>query len=208
MGRYIGPVCRFCRREGMKLYLKGERCYTEKCALERRNYPPGDQGARRKMRKMTEYGRRLREKQKLKRMYNMREEQFVRFFEMAARMREGQVGENLMRLLERRLDNVVYRLGFAASRNQARQIVRHGHILVNGKKVDIPSYLVKEGDVITVSEKSQDFIKKIVEANANEVPAWLESNKEALTGKVVRYPTREEMDTRINERLIVEFYSR
>ncbi len=210
MARYTGPSCRLCRTEGMKLYLKSKKCFTDKCPLSRRQSAPGDQGSRKRNVKMTEYGKRLREKQKLKRMYGMMEKQFRKFFDMAARMREGQVGENFMILLERRLDNIVYRLGLAATRRQARQLVRHGHILVNGRKVDIPSYLVDVDDIIEVSERAKEkgFIKDFVESVIHEAPEWLEFDKDNLKGRVKRFPTRDELDTRINERLIVEFYSR
>lgn len=186
MGRYLGPSCRLCRREGIKLYLKGEKCYTDKCPLAKRGYAPGQHGQEKK--KLTQYGMQLREKQKLKRYYGILERQFVRYYERAERMR-GITGENLLQLLERRLDNVVYRLGFAVSRAQARQLVSHGHIEVNGKKVDIPSYLVKPGDVISVKEssRSMELIKNNLEMGRN-VPDWLELNKDAFEGRVVSLP--------------------
>ena len=209
MARYTGPSCRQCRREGEKLFLKGERCYSDKCAIERRPYAPGDQGKGRR-RKPSEFGLQLREKQKVRRIYGVLENQFRRYFEEADNQ-PGITGENFLRLLERRLDNVVYRLGFAASRNEARQFVRHGHMEVNGRRVDIPSYQVKEGDVITVKESSKDMkrIKELVELNADkEIPSWLQVNFEKLTGKVLSAPEREEIDLPIKEQLIVEFYSR
>lgn len=208
MARYTGPVCRLCRREGIKLYLKGDRCYSEKCAIERRNYPPGDRGQVRQ--KLTEYGLQLREKQRARRIYGVLERQFRRYFEIAERQK-GITGENLLRLLERRLDNVVYRLGFAASRAMARQLVRHGHITVNGKRVDIPSYLVRVGDEIAVAEKSRELVlfKELIDAAAHRtVPPWLEVDLEGMRGRVVAYPAREDIDVPIKEHLIVEFYSK
>ncbi|HAA90104.1 MAG: 30S ribosomal protein S4 [Thermoanaerobacterales bacterium 50_218] len=208
MARYTGPVCRLCRREGIKLYLKGDRCYTDKCALERRNYPPGEHG--RVRRKMTEYGMQLREKQKAKRIYGVLERQFRRYFEMAERQK-GMTGENLLRLLERRLDNVVYRLGLASSRAEARQFVRHGHITVNGKRVDIPSYLVEIGDEIAVAEKSRNLVRfaELAEAAAHKTPPpWLELDLENMRGRVLGFPSREDIDVPIKEHLIVELYSR
>ncbi|WP_456434255.1 30S ribosomal protein S4 [Thermosulfuriphilus sp.] len=210
MGRYLGPRCRLCRREGMKLYLKGERCYTDKCSFERRSYPPGQHGQAQVRAKMSDYGIRLREKQKVKRMYGLSEKQFRRYFDEADR-RRGLTGTNLLVLLERRLDNVVYRLGFASSRRQARQLVRHGHILVNGRKVDIPSFLVKIGDVIEVKEKSRQnpFVKEALEGVARRgVPQWLEFEPEAFKGTVKAFPVREDITMPIQEQLIVEFYSR
>ena len=206
MGRYTGPTCRLCRREGMKLYLKGDKCYTDKCPFARRGYAPGQHGQEKK--KLTNYGMQLREKQKLKRYYGVLERQFVRYYEEAERMK-GITGENLLQLLERRLDNVVFRLGFAASRPQARQLVSHGHIEVNGKKVDIPSFLVKPGDVISVREKSRsmELIKNNLEVSRN-VPDWLELNKDAFEGRVVSLPRREHIDLPIQEHLIVELYSK
>jgi len=208
LARYTGPVCRLCRREGVKLFLKGERCYTDKCALERRPYPPGQHGQMRI--KKTDYGILLREKQKLKRIYGILEKQFHRYFEEAVRLK-GITGENLLMLLERRLDNVVYRMGFANSRRQARQLVRHGHVLVNDEKVDIPSYLVEVGDIIKIREKSKDipFIKEALEAVARRgVPSWLEVDKERLEGRVKALPTRDEIAIPVQEQLIVEFYSK
>lgn len=207
MGRYIGPVCRLCRREGVKLFLKGEKCLT-KCVLDRRRRPPGQHGELR--RKQTEYGKRLREKQKLRRIYNIREEQFVRYFEMATKM-PGNTGENFLQLLERRLDNVVYRLGLALSRNHARQLVVHGHIIVNGETVDIPSYLVEVGDVISVKEDMRDNpeIQRAIEVRGDwTVPAWLRRDANTLTGQVLSLPTRDQIDVPVDENLVVEFYSR
>ncbi|MEW8998183.1 MAG: 30S ribosomal protein S4 [Thermoanaerobacter sp.] len=206
MGRYTGPTCRLCRREGMKLYLKGDKCYTDKCPFARRGYAPGQHGQEKK--KLTNYGMQLREKQKLKRYYGVLERQFERLYEEAERMK-GITGENLLQLLERRLDNVVFRLGFAASRPQARQLVSHGHIEVNSKKVDIPSFLVKPGDVISVREKSRsmELIKNNLEVSRN-VPDWLELNKDAFEGRVVSLPRREHIDLPIQEHLIVELYSK
>jgi len=208
LARYTGPVCRLCRRENMKLYLKGERCYSDKCAYERRSYAPGQHGRLRT--KMSDYGVRLREKQKLKRMYGLCEKQFKRYFKEADRQK-GVTGTNFLILLERRLDNTVYRLGFAQSRAQARQLVRHGHIMVNGKRVDIPSYLLKPGDVVAVREKSRQMavINEALEAVPRRgVPPWLELNKEAYEGVFKYYPTREEMNIPVKEQLIVEFYSK
>ncbi len=209
MARDTGPVCRICRREGYKLYLKGERCFTDKCAVERRNYPPGQHGHFRS--KPSDYGLRLREKQKVKKIYGVLETQFKRYFEKADRMK-GITGYNLLLLLERRLDNIVYRMGFAISRRQARQLVRHGHFLVNGRKVDIPSYLVKVGDVIEVREKSRklEVIKKALETTEARggVPRWLELDKDNFRGVVADLPKREELTMPIQEQLIVEFYSR
>jgi len=207
MGRYIGPVCRLCRREGVKLFLKGEKCVT-KCILDRRRRPPGQHGELR--RKQTEYGKRLREKQKLRRIYNIREEQFVRYFEMATKM-PGNTGENFLQLLERRLDNVVYRLGFALSRNHARQLVVHGHITVNGQTVDIPSYLVDVGDVIAVKEDMRDNpdVQRALEVRGDwTVPSWLSRDTSTLTGRVLSLPTRDQIDVPVDENLVVEFYSR
>lgn len=206
MARYTGPSCRLCRREGQKLYLKGERCYTDKCAISRRGYAPGQHGQGRK--KISNYGLQLREKQKAKRFYGLLETQFRAYFEKAEKQ-AGITGENLLSILETRLDNVVYRLGFAASRKEARQLVRHGHFTVNGKKVDIPSYLVAVGDVIKVKEKSVSSPKfKEMAETATNVPNWLEANVESLEGKVVSLPTREDIDIPIAEHLIVELYSR
>ncbi len=208
MARYTGPVCRLCRREGIKLYLKGDRCYTEKCAIDRRAYAPGQHGQSRK--KVSEYGLQLREKQKARRIYGVLEKQFRLYFKEADRQ-VGITGENLLRILERRLDNVVYRLGFAASRNEARQLVRHNHFTLNGHKANIPSIQVKAGDIIQVKEKSLKSPKfqEIKEVAAQKTPpAWLELDSEQLTGKVLELPAREQIDLPIEEHLIVELYSR
>ncbi|HBT20943.1 MAG TPA: 30S ribosomal protein S4 [Peptococcaceae bacterium] len=206
MARYTGPVCRLCRREGIKLYLKGERCYTNKCAVERRPYAPGQHGHNRK--KLSEYGIQLREKQKVRRIYGINERQFRRYFAEAERQK-GVTGEILMRLLERRLDNVVYRLGFAVSRPQARQIVLHGHVQVNGRKVNIPSYLVDIGDEVEIREKSKNLqIFQEAKEAARSVPKWLEVDLDQLKGKVVSFPTMEDLDIPVEPHLIVELYSR
>jgi small subunit ribosomal protein S4 len=208
MARYTGPVCRLCRRESTKLFLKGERCYTEKCAIEKRNMPPGQHG-RRRASKLQGYGVQLREKQKVKRIYGVLEEQFRRYFEMADRQR-GITGETLLQLLERRLDNAVYRMGFATSRAQARQLVRHGHFLVNGKKVDIPSYSLKSGDAVTVRQTSKQnpaILHATEEVKGRGVPEWLTLDGE-LGAKVVSMPTREQINLNVQEQLIVELYSK
>ncbi|NPV27020.1 MAG: 30S ribosomal protein S4 [Firmicutes bacterium] len=208
MARYTEAVCRLCRREGVKLYLKGDRCYSGKCAVDRRTYAPGQHGQGRK--KLSEYGIQLREKQKARRIYGILERQFRGYFAKAERQ-PGITGENLLRLLERRLDNVVYRLGFASSRNEARQLVRHGHFQLNGKKANIPSILVRAGDTITVKESSRDIprIKENMElAKHKTPPAWLEVDPEAMTGRVVTLPTRDQIDVPVQEHLIVELYSR
>ncbi|MBO2520888.1 MAG: 30S ribosomal protein S4 [Clostridia bacterium] len=209
MARYTGPVCRLCRREGEKLFLKGEKCYTEKCPVDRRPYPPGQHGQGRRPR-LTEYGIHLREKQKLRRIYGVLERQFRRYYQEASR-RKGVTGETLLQLLECRLDNVVYRLGFAPSRAAARQLVMHGHFTVNGKKMDIPSARVKVGDVIAVRERSRNIamIKESVQAaQSRGVPDWLELDADGLKGTVKSLPTREQIDVRVQEHLIVEHYSR
>ena len=208
MARYTDEQCRICRREGQKLFLKGSRCYSDKCSISRRNYAPGQHGQKRA--KLSEYGTQLREKQKTKSFYGVSEKQFRKYFDMAAATK-GITGENLLQILESRLDNVVYRLGFGASRAQARQLVNHGQFAVNGQRVDIPSYLVKAGDVITVREnkKENGAIKANIEANsARPVPAWLELNNETLSGKVVRLASREDVDIPVEEHLIVELYSK
>ena len=208
MARYTGPVCRLCRREGVKLFLKGERCYSDKCAIDRRNYVPGQHGQSRK--KVSEYGLQLRAKQKAKRFYGVLESQFAKYYEMADR-KAGMTGENLLRILESRLDNVVYRLGFASSRAEARQLVVHGHYTVNGKKVNIPSYLLKEGDVVSINEASRqsEKIKAVLEAcGARPVPIWLELDRNTLEAKVTRLPNREDIDLDVEETLIVELYSK
>ncbi len=208
MARYTGPSCRLCRREGSKLFLKGDRCYSDKCAFERRSYAPGQHGQGRI--KVSDYGIRLREKQRVRRIYGVKESQFRRYFYEADRQK-GVTGTNLLRLLEKRLDNVIYRLGFADSRNQARQLVKHGHFLVNGRRVDIPSFLVKVGDVITVRERSKDLgaITQALEAVARRgVPEWLELDAENRKGTVKSEPERSHITLPIQEQLIVEFYSK
>ena len=208
MARYRASVCRLCRREGLKLFLKGERCYTDKCAIERRNYPPGQHGQGRV--KFSEYSLQLREKQKLKRMYRLLEGQFRRLFDQADRSK-GITGESLMILLERRFDNMVYRLGFANSRAEARQLVRHGHFLVNDRKIDIPSALLKVGDVITVRERSHKVVR-IQEAlelsQRRGVPEWLEVDRPNFTGRIRALPARSDLTMPINEKLVVELYSK
>ena len=208
MARYTGSVCRLCRREGTKLFLKGDRCYGPKCALANRQTIPGEHGQARQ-RKPSEYGLQLREKQKAKRAYGVMETQFHRYFETAERQK-GITGENLLILLERRLDNVIYRMGFGASRPQARQIVRHGHVLVNGKKVKIPSYLVDANDVITIREKSaeQEHFKALREGTNRVIPKWLTVDNENLKATVTALPAREDVDLTLQEHLIVELYSR
>ncbi len=209
MARYIGPVCRLCRREGMKLFLKGERCYTEKCAIEKRNLPPGQHGKARKA-KLVGYGLQLREKQKVKRIYGVLENQFRRYFETAERTR-GITGETLLQLLERRLDNVIYRLGLATSRPQARQLVRHGHFMVNGRKVDVPSYSVKAGDVISVkgaSAQAAVLAHAMEEVKGRGVPEWLTFDPSNMSGRVMSLPTREQINLPVQEQLIVELYSK
>lgn len=206
MSRYTDASCRLCRREAQKLFLKGERCYGTKCAMEKRAFPPGQHGQGRK--KMSEYGLQLREKQKAKRFYGLQETQFRNLFDKAAK-KKGITGENLLILLETRLDNFVFRLGFASSRKEARQLVTHGHFTVNGKKVDIPSYTVKVGDVVKVKEKSTDSPKfKEIREMAITVPSWISVDVEKLEGKVLAIPGREDIDTPIEERLIVELYSK
>ena len=208
MARYKDEQCRICRREGQKLFLKGSRCYSDKCSVSRRNYAPGQHGQ--KKTKLSEYGTQLREKQKTKSFYGVGERQFRKYFEMASN-KKGITGENLLQILESRLDNVVYKLGYGSSRAQARQLVNHGHFDVNGKKVDIVSYLVKPGDVISVRENKKDsaIIKENVEANsARPVPAWLEKDVENLSGKVIRLAAREDVDLAVEEHLIVELYSK
>jgi small subunit ribosomal protein S4 len=210
MARYTGPVCKLCRREGIKLFLKGERCFGPKCAVEanRKPYPPGQHTQRR--RKVSEYGLQLREKQKAKILYGLLERQFRRHFSEAER-RTGSTGENLLRILETRLDNVVYRLGFAESRAQARQLVNHGHITVNGRKVDIPSYETKPGDVIGIHprHRENEYFKTLAEdIKRREAPGWLSLDQQNLTGRVLNVPARNEIDANVQEQLIVEFYSR
>ena len=208
MARYTDSVCRLCRRENMKLFLKGERCYTDKCAIERRNYPPGQHGQGRP--KFSEYSIQLREKQKVKRMYGLFENQFRRTFAQAARAK-GITGETLLVLLERRLDNVAYRLGFASSRAEARMLVRHGHILVNGKKVNIPSFSVRVGDVISVKEPSRQVTRVLSAmegAQRRGVPDWAEVDRDACSGRIKILPSRSDITMPINEKLIVELYSK
>ncbi|MBQ5677361.1 MAG: 30S ribosomal protein S4 [Clostridia bacterium] len=208
MARYTGAVCRLCRREGQKLFLKGERCYTDKCGLTRRAYAPGQHGQGRK--KLSGYGLQLREKQKARRYYGVLEGQFRHYFELANK-KAGVTGENLLAILESRLDNVVYRLGFGTSRPEARQLVRHGHFTVNGQKVNIPSYLVKVGDVIAIKEesKSSEKIKNVIDITASRViPKWLDLDNNTLTGKVVAVAEREDIDLPLEEHLIVELYSK
>lgn len=209
MARYLGAVCRLCRREGMKLFLKGERCYTDKCAIEKRNVPPGQHGRARKA-KMVGYGVQLREKQKVKRTYGILENQFRRYFEAADRQK-GITGQLLLQMLERRLDNVVYRLGFATSRPQARQLVRHGHFTVNGRKVDIPSFAVRLGDTIAVRSTSATNVTiqhATEEVKGRGVPEWLLLDLGALSGRISQFPTREQINLPVEEQLIVELYSK
>jgi small subunit ribosomal protein S4 len=208
MARYTGADCRLCRREGIKLFLKGDRCYTDKCGVERRPFPPGMAG--RKRPRDSEYRVQLREKQKAKRCYGLLEKQFRNYYEIATRQ-QGITGENLLRLLESRLDNVVYRLGFAASRDEARQTVRHNHILVNGKRVNIPSFRVRPGDVVAIATPARDLsvIKAAIISSARiEVPGWLEVDVEKLQGKVLSLPQRDQIDVPVREQLIIELYSK
>lgn len=219
MARYTGPVCRLCRREGEKLFLKGERCFTQKCAVERRAYPPGQHGQGRK--KVSQYGIQLRQKQKLRRIYGISERQFRNYFSKAEKQK-GIVGENFLKILERRLDNIVYRLGFAGSRSAARQLVAHGHLRVNGRKVDIPSFLVKPGDQIELkiktrqedknAEKYKAFLAgvqgSLESTRTRNLPQWLEVEPDNYRGRLLAIPAREEIPTSVNEQLVVEFYSR
>jgi small subunit ribosomal protein S4 len=208
MARYTGADCRLCRREGIKLFLKGDRCYSDKCGVERRPFPPGQAGKKRP--RDSEYRVQLREKQKAKRSYGVLEKQFRTYYELATRQ-QGKSGENLLRLLETRLDNVVYRLGFAASRDEARQTCRHNHIEVNGKRVNIPSYRVRPGDEISLAPKARDLtvVKAAIISSARvEVPAWLQVDVEKLQGKVLALPTRDQIDLPVREQLIVELYSK
>lgn len=208
MARQLPPVCRLCRREGEKLYLKGDKCYSDKCPVDRRSYAPGQHGQER--RKLSDYALHLREKQKLRRIYGVMERQFRRYYQNAAR-KKGVTGEMLLQALEMRLDNVLYRLGFAASRAQARQLVNHGHFQVNGRKVDIPSYATRPGDVITPKPSSRDLdvIRVNVEAAAQRgLPEWLELDPEKMEGRIKAVPQRDQIDTNVKEALIVEFYSR
>lgn len=208
MARYTGAVCRQCRREGLKLFLKGSRCYSEKCAITKRPSFPGQHSQGR--RKLSEYGLQLREKQKVKRYYGVLESQFARYFVLASKQ-AGITGENLLQILERRLDNVVYRLGFALSRAEARQLVNHGHFSVNGRKVNIPSFLVKIGDVVAIRDKGRSLpkIKSVLEATDGKlIPKWMELDKEALSAKVIAFAEREDIDIPVTETLIVELYSK
>ncbi|MDH7569207.1 MAG: 30S ribosomal protein S4 [Armatimonadota bacterium] len=210
MSRYVGPVCRMCRREGEKLFLKGTKCYGPKCSVESHAYPPGQHGKEQTRRKVQGYGLQLREKQKLRRIYGVLESQFRAYFAEAAR-KKGVTGEVLLRLLEQRLDNVVYRLGFASSRREARQLVTHRHFSVNGRTVNVPSYLVRAGDVIAVRDGSKEeppIVSAVQAARGRRTPQWLEVDAENLRGKVLWLPSREEIDTDVQESLIVEFYSR
>ncbi len=211
MARYTGPVCKLCRREGEKLFLKGERCLTPKCAIERRSYVPGMHGRQRQYRRRpSEYGLQLREKQKARRIYGVLERQFRRYFREAEK-RKGVTGAALLQILESRLDNVLYRLGFADSRSQARQLVRHGHFEVNGRRTNIPSYVLKAGDVIAVRERSKDkaYFKGLREILAERViPSWLKQDIEGLSGELLAIPAREEIEVPLSEKLIVEYYSR
>ncbi|MCQ2440488.1 MAG: 30S ribosomal protein S4 [Clostridia bacterium] len=208
MARYTGAVCRQCRREGQKLFLKGERCYSDKCSVGLRGYAPGQHGQGRK--KSSEYGLQLRAKQTARRFYGVQENQFHHYFEVAER-KQGVTGDNLLRILESRLDNVVYRVGFASSRAEARQLIGHGHFEVNGGRVDIASYLLKAGDEISICEKSRgsEKIKAVIEANsAKPVPQWIDVDRDKLTAKVIALPTREQIEAPVDEQLIVEYYSR
>jgi len=208
MARYIGPSCKLCRRENMKLFLKGERCYTDKCSFDRRPYPPGMHGQRRS--KPTEYGVRMREKQKVRRIYGILERQFARYFEMADHQK-GVTGENLLSRLERRLDSAVYRMGFGTTRNDSRQLVRHGHVSVNGKPVNIPSYQVRPGDKISIREGSKALTRiaaSLEMSSRREQPEWLEVNRDGLEATVRLLPPREALTLPIEEQMIVEFYSR
>lgn len=211
MARYRGPVCKLCRREGQKLFLKGERCFTPKCAMERRPYPAGMHGRRRQFRRrVSEYGTQLREKQKAKRIYGVFERQFRRYFEEAER-RPGLTGLNLLKMLETRLDNVVYRLGLASSRAQARQLVRHGHFSVNGRKTNIPSYLVRPGDEIAARERSKEmaYFRDVVQRlGERPLPEWLSLDEETLSGRVLAFPSRDDVEIPLSEQLIVGYYSR
>ena len=208
MARYTGSVCKLCRREGLKLFLKGDRCFSPKCAIEKRNYPPGEHGQRRV--KHTDYALQLREKQKMKRVYGLLERQFRNYFHIAERQK-GITGENLVRVLERRLDNVVYRLGFASSRAEARQMVKHGHFRVNGRRADIPSYLLRPGDQIQVSEKSRELLAitaALEGAKKRGLPSWLELDQQTMRGVIRALPSREDIAIPIQEQLVVGLYSK
>lgn len=208
MARYTDSVCKLCRRERQKLFLKGQKCYTEKCPIEKRNYPPGQHGVSRRS-KISEYGVQLREKQKIKRIYGLLETQFRNYFEKAVKQK-GKTGDNLIKLLERRLDNVVYRIGFASSRKQARQLIKHGHILVNNNPVDIPSYLVKAGDLVQVKEKSKklDIIHNALKRVKDNTYSWITVDKATLSGTFVQIPERADIPLEANEQLVVELYSK
>jgi len=210
MARYRGAVCRLCRREGVRLHLKGERCLSGKCAIEKRPYPPGEHGQKRTRRRISDYGIQLREKQKLRRMYGILERQFRRYFAQATR-RSGVTGEALLQFLERRLDNVVWRLGFASSRALARELVNHGHFAVNDRPVNIPSYQVRQGDTVAVTGSSRSLppiVASVATAGGRRLPPWLEIEGDAMRGTVLSLPARDEIDTQIQEELVVEFYSR
>lgn len=210
MARYTGPVCRLCRRQGSKIFLKGDRCYTDKCALERRSSTPGKSAQSKRIKKLTNYGIQLREKQKMKNMYGLLERQFSNLFKKAER-KHGVTGDNFIELLEKRLDNVVYRLGFANSRAKARQIVNHSHVLVNGRKVNIPSYMVSVGDVIEIKEKSQAILefKELQQGDIERnIPSWLDVDMTKLKGTVIKLPSKEDLDIAVDEKLVVEYYSR
>jgi small subunit ribosomal protein S4 len=210
MAKYRGASCRLCRREGVRLYLKGDRCYSAKCAIEKRPFPPGEQSQRRARRRVSDYGTQLREKQKLRRTYGLLEQQFRRYFEQAER-RPGVTGENLLQLLELRLDNVIYRLGLASSRAMAREMVGHGHYMVNDKPVNIPSYSLRATDSVSVCEKSRAvpaIIAAAASAGGRRLPAWLQVESDAMRGTIISLPRRDEIDTQIQEELVVEFYSR
>ncbi len=213
MARHTDPVCKLCRREGLKLFLKGDRCLSPKCAIEKRNFPPGDHGNKAAFRrKMSDYGMQMREKQKARRIYGVLEKQFRRYFGEASR-RQGMTGVTLLAILESRLDNVVYRLGFADSRSQARQLVQHGHFQVNGQKTDIPSLLVKVGDVVAVRENSRNLTyfkdrSQVMQGSSGRTPAWLNLSVANLSGSIVNLPGREDIEIPLNEQLIVEYYSR
>ena len=210
MARYRGAVCRLCRREGVRLHLKGERCLSGKCAIEKRPYPPGEHGQKRTRRRISDYGIQLREKQKLRRIYGILERQFRRYFAQATR-RSGVTGEALLQFLERRLDNVVWRLGFASSRALARELVNHGHFAVNDRPVNIPSYQVRQGDTVAVTGSSRSLppiVASVATAGGRRLPPWLEIEGDAMRGTVLSLPARDEIDTQIQEELVVEFYSR
>lgn len=208
MARYTDSVCKLCRRERQKLFLKGQKCYSEKCPIEQRNYPPGQHGVSRRT-KISEYGVQLREKQKIKRVYGLLETQFRNYFEKAVKQK-GKTGENLVKLLERRLDNVVYRIGFASSRKQARQLIKHGHILINNKPVDIPSYLVRVGDNIQIKEKSKklDTIHNSLKRVKDNTYNWITIDKASLSGTFIQIPERVDVPLEANEQLVVELYSK